>query len=86
MYVVCKHLLINLCSLFKVFCYYFPLLSLMATPILNADCLELALQFGMIMMFACAFPLAFAFAALVNSLSISLYLGCFTKTVHFLCT
>uniref|UniRef100_A0A9I9DVC9 Anoctamin transmembrane domain-containing protein n=1 Tax=Cucumis melo TaxID=3656 RepID=A0A9I9DVC9_CUCME len=47
-------------------------LSLMTTPILNADCLELALQFGMIMMFACAFPLAFAFAALVNSLSISL--------------
>lgn len=30
------------------------------------DCLELALQFGMIMMFACAFPLAFAFAALNN--------------------
>ncbi|KAJ4823684.1 hypothetical protein Tsubulata_027685 [Turnera subulata] len=31
-----------------------------------ADYLALALQFGMIMMFACAFPLAFAFAA-VNS-------------------
>ncbi|KAK7859921.1 anoctamin-like protein [Quercus suber] len=31
-----------------------------------ADCLELALQFGMIMMFACAFPLAFAFATLNN--------------------
>ncbi|KAG6575489.1 Anoctamin-like protein, partial [Cucurbita argyrosperma subsp. sororia] len=30
------------------------------------DCLELALQFGMIMMFASAFPLAFAFAALNN--------------------
>ncbi|KAM7476033.1 hypothetical protein LguiB_023276 [Lonicera macranthoides] len=30
------------------------------------DILELALQFGMIMMFACAFPLAFAFAALTN--------------------
>lgn len=30
------------------------------------DFLELALQFGMIMMFACAFPLAFAFAALNN--------------------
>ncbi|KAM3747403.1 hypothetical protein ACB098_05G032000 [Castanea mollissima] len=30
------------------------------------DCLELALQFGMIMMFACAFPLAFAFATLNN--------------------
>ncbi|KAF5461694.1 hypothetical protein F2P56_017769 [Juglans regia] len=28
------------------------------------DFLELALQFGMIMMFACAFPLAFAFATL----------------------
>lgn len=28
--------------------------------------LELALQFGMMMMFACAFPLAFAFAALHN--------------------
>lgn len=34
---------------------------------LTADFLELALQFGMIMMFACAFPLAFAFAALVNN-------------------
>ncbi|OMO70883.1 Anoctamin/TMEM 16 [Corchorus capsularis] len=30
------------------------------------DFLELALQFGMIMMFACAFPLAFAFCALNN--------------------
>ncbi|KAG2728877.1 hypothetical protein I3760_01G224200 [Carya illinoinensis] len=30
------------------------------------DFLELALQFGMIMMFACAFPLSFAFAALNN--------------------
>ncbi|KAK8594941.1 hypothetical protein V6N13_015851 [Hibiscus sabdariffa] len=30
------------------------------------DFLELALQFGMIMMFACAFPLAFAFSALSN--------------------
>ncbi|KAI4331262.1 hypothetical protein MLD38_029464 [Melastoma candidum] len=30
------------------------------------DFLELALQFGMIMMFACAYPLAFAFAALNN--------------------
>ncbi|KAK4774261.1 hypothetical protein SAY86_009196 [Trapa natans] len=30
------------------------------------DLLELTLQFGMIMMFACAFPLAFAFAALNN--------------------
>ena len=30
-----------------------------------ADFLELALQFGMIMMFACAFPLIFCFAALV---------------------
>ncbi|CAI9114269.1 OLC1v1014951C3 [Oldenlandia corymbosa var. corymbosa] len=30
------------------------------------DFLELALQFGMIMMFACAFPLAFTFAALNN--------------------
>ncbi|KAF7134902.1 hypothetical protein RHSIM_Rhsim08G0230700 [Rhododendron simsii] len=30
------------------------------------DFLELALQFGMIMMFACAFPPAFAFAALNN--------------------
>lgn len=32
---------------------------------LSADLLELTLQFGMIMMFACAFPLAFSFAALV---------------------
>ena len=30
-----------------------------------ADFLELALQFGMILMFACAFPPAFAFAAVV---------------------
>ncbi|CAH9066613.1 unnamed protein product [Cuscuta epithymum] len=30
------------------------------------DLLELALQFGMIMMFACAFPLGFAFATLNN--------------------
>ncbi|KAG6395749.1 hypothetical protein SASPL_141873 [Salvia splendens] len=30
------------------------------------DFLELVLQFGMIMMFACAFPLAFAFAAMTN--------------------
>ncbi|XP_058103350.1 anoctamin-like protein Os01g0706700 [Magnolia sinica] len=30
------------------------------------DFLELALQFGMIMMFACAFPLDFAFAVLNN--------------------
>lgn len=34
----------------------------------SADFLELALQFGMIMMFACAFPLLFCFAALVNTL------------------
>lgn len=32
----------------------------------NADFLELALQFGMITMFACAFPLVFCFAALVS--------------------
>lgn len=32
---------------------------------LVADFLELALQFGMILMFACAFPPAFAFAAVV---------------------
>jgi anoctamin-10 len=31
----------------------------------TTDFLELALQFGMIMMFACAFPLIFCFAALV---------------------
>ncbi|KAF5461693.1 hypothetical protein F2P56_017770 [Juglans regia] len=31
------------------------------------DFLELALQFGMIMMFACAFPLAFAFATLFHA-------------------
>ncbi|KAH9664782.1 Anoctamin-like protein [Citrus sinensis] len=34
------------------------------------DFLELALQFGMIMMFACAFPLAFAFAAVNNIMEI----------------
>ncbi|KAK7255540.1 hypothetical protein RIF29_28953 [Crotalaria pallida] len=34
------------------------------------DFLELALQFGMIMMFACAFPPAFAFAALNNLMEI----------------
>lgn len=34
------------------------------------DFLELALQFGMIMMFACAFPLAFAFAAVNNVMEI----------------
>ncbi|KAK9099185.1 hypothetical protein Syun_026230 [Stephania yunnanensis] len=34
------------------------------------DFLELALQFGMIMMFACAFPLAFCFAALNNAAEI----------------
>ncbi|XP_019454497.1 PREDICTED: anoctamin-like protein At1g73020 [Lupinus angustifolius] len=34
------------------------------------DFLELALQFGMIMMFACAFPPAFAFAALNNIMEI----------------
>lgn len=33
----------------------------------GADFLELALQFGMIMMFACAFPLVFCFATLVRS-------------------
>ncbi|XP_044957243.1 uncharacterized protein LOC123408117 [Hordeum vulgare subsp. vulgare] len=33
------------------------------------DFLELALQFGMIMMFACAFPLIFCFAALDDKLS-----------------
>ena len=64
----------------------FPLLNLTPTPTLNADCLELALQFGMIMMFASAFPLAFAFAALVNSFLISLFLVCFTNTVYFLLT
>ncbi|GFP86100.1 anoctamin-like protein at1g73020 [Phtheirospermum japonicum] len=32
----------------------------------SIDFLELVLQFGMIMMFACAFPLAFAFAAVNN--------------------
>uniref|UniRef100_A0A453F9H5 Anoctamin transmembrane domain-containing protein n=1 Tax=Aegilops tauschii subsp. strangulata TaxID=200361 RepID=A0A453F9H5_AEGTS len=35
-----------------------------------ADFLELALQFGMIMMFACAFPLIFCFAALNNATEI----------------
>ncbi|KAJ0007254.1 hypothetical protein Pint_28874 [Pistacia integerrima] len=34
------------------------------------DFLELALQFGMIMMFACAFPLAFAFSAVNNIMEI----------------
>ncbi|AAD55649.1 Hypothetical protein [Arabidopsis thaliana] len=34
------------------------------------DSLELALQFGMIMMFACAFPLAFALAAVSNVMEI----------------
>ncbi|KAG8380058.1 hypothetical protein BUALT_Bualt07G0154000 [Buddleja alternifolia] len=34
------------------------------------DFLELVLQFGMIMMFACAFPLAFAFAAVNNLMEI----------------
>ncbi|KAK1285278.1 hypothetical protein QJS10_CPB20g00496 [Acorus calamus] len=34
------------------------------------DFLELALQFGMIMMFACAFPLVFCFAALNNIMEI----------------
>ncbi|KAM3331758.1 hypothetical protein ACQJBY_027586 [Aegilops geniculata] len=34
------------------------------------DFLELALQFGMIMMFACAFPLIFCFAALNNATEI----------------
>ncbi|TXG68673.1 hypothetical protein EZV62_003608 [Acer yangbiense] len=34
------------------------------------DFLELALQFGMIMMFACAFPLAFVFAAANNIMEI----------------
>ncbi|KAF7814175.1 anoctamin-like protein [Senna tora] len=34
------------------------------------DFLELALQFGMIMMFACAFPLAFAFATVNNIMEI----------------
>ncbi|GAB2293423.1 hypothetical protein Dimus_027623 [Dionaea muscipula] len=34
------------------------------------DFLELALQFGMIMMFACAFPLAFVFAAVNNIMEI----------------
>ncbi|KAK4427299.1 Anoctamin-like protein [Sesamum alatum] len=34
------------------------------------DFLELVLQFGMIMMFACAFPLAFAFAAVNNIMEI----------------
>ncbi|RZB97798.1 Anoctamin-like protein [Glycine soja] len=35
-----------------------------------ADFLELALQFGMILMFACAFPPAFAFAAVNNLMEI----------------
>ncbi|XP_044494970.1 anoctamin-like protein At1g73020 isoform X2 [Mangifera indica] len=34
------------------------------------DFLELALQFGMIMMFACAFPLAFAFSVVSNIMEI----------------
>ena len=44
-------------------------LQLMIFPKSPADFLELALQFGMIMMFACAFPLAFVFATLVGMLS-----------------
>lgn len=36
-----------------------------------ADYLELALQFGMIMMFACAFPLVFCSAILVYILLIA---------------
>lgn len=47
-------------------CYFLLLTQIKLT----ADFLELALQFGMIMMFACAFPLAFPFAALVNNFSI----------------
>lgn len=49
----------------KVFPTNFTSLGLDSKLKYLADFLELALQFGMIMMFACAFPLAFAFTALV---------------------
>lgn len=39
----------------------------------TADFLELTLQFGMIMMFACALPPAFAFAAVVLCFSLYFY-------------
>lgn len=41
----------------------------------RADLLEVALQFGMVMMFGCAFPPAFVFAALVSSGFLSERLG-----------
>lgn len=49
----------------------------------DVDFLELALQFGMIMMFACAFPLLFCFAALVYVVvlfrHVLCYLECFVR-------
>ena len=41
------------------------------------DFLELTLQFGMIMMFACAFPLIFCFAALVCGFCHKITVFCF---------
>ena len=48
-----------------------------------ADWLELALQFGMIMMFACAFPLAFAFATLVYNAFCGTSTMCFFFSLIF---
>ena len=47
------------------------------------DCLELALQFGMIMMFDCAFPLAFAFAILVYNAFCGTSTMCFFFSLIF---
>ena len=74
---------INLSSLFKGI--YDCLLLFESNDNSNTECtdyLELALQFGMIMMFACAFPLAFAFAALVKSFAFIVF-GLLTNTVLF---
>lgn len=63
---------ISLCSRISCITPFFHLAFILLFQIVKqlisspADFLELALQFGMIMMFACAFPPAFAFAALVT--------------------
>ena len=62
-----------------------PLRNVIFFVLNSADFLELTLQFGMIMMFACAFPLTFLFAVVVSGIYVgflSTFQSC-SSVMHF---